>query len=303
VIYREHDTAADDRGLVTQEGIMQQNDSYRLVVRRGPQPNQAFEVSKDVTTLGRDISNDIVVNDRETSRHHLRLMLSGDTLTIEDLGSTNGTFVNGKRVSGVTPLQNGDMIGLGETVTLALESIPAAGEVPGASLGDLPPPSIPSPAETPVAEPGIAPEPAYMPAPNPTEYGLQGAPPTPADPFAPIDPNLGEPIQQQPAAYPPYDEQSGAQQQPGYYPQQGAPGYQQMPPAPPQGYPGYDYDPYAAREESSGTSPWLILGCFVFFILVFVCFAGIALAIIDVLNLWCDLPVVRDVILALGFGC
>ncbi|MYE27104.1 MAG: FHA domain-containing protein, partial [Chloroflexi bacterium] len=63
---------------------MQQNDSFRLVVRRGPQPNQAFEVSKDVNTLGRDISNDIVINDRETSRHHLRLMLSGDTLTIED---------------------------------------------------------------------------------------------------------------------------------------------------------------------------------------------------------------------------
>ena len=286
---------------------MQQNDSFRLVVRRGPQPNQAFEVSKDVSTLGRDISNDIVVNDRETSRHHLRLMLSGDTLTIEDLGSTNGTFVNGKRVSGVTPLQNGDMIGLGETVTLALESVRAGGEVPAqapSSLGDLLPPSIPSPPDTPVAEPGIAPDPAFSPSPAPTDYGLQGAPPTPADPYAPIDPNLGEPMPQQPPAYPPYGEQSGAQQQqPGYYPQQGAPGYQQMPPAPPQGYPGYDYDPYAAREESSGASPWLILGCFVFFILVFVCFAGIALIIIDVLNLWCDLPVVRDVILALGFGC
>ena len=109
---------------------MQQNDSFRLVIRRGPQPNQAFEVRNDVTTLGRDISNDIVINDRETSRHHLRLMLSGDTLTIEDLGSTNGTFVNGKRVSGVTPLQNGDMVGLGETVTLALESVAAGAEPP-----------------------------------------------------------------------------------------------------------------------------------------------------------------------------
>ena len=135
---------------------MQQNDSYRLVVRRGPQPNQAFEVSKDVTTLGRDISNDIVLNDRETSRHHLRLMLSGDTLTVEDLGSTNGTFVNGKRVSGVTPLQNGDMIGLGETVTMALESVSAGAPAPAPSnLGDLLPPAIPSPPDTPVGEPPV----------------------------------------------------------------------------------------------------------------------------------------------------
>ena len=283
---------------------MQQNDNFRLVVRRGPQPNQAFEVSKDVTTLGRDISNDIVLNDRETSRHHLRLMRSGDTLTIEDLGSTNGTFVNGKRISGVTPLQNGDMIGLGETVTLALESVDAGGQAPASvpsNLGDLLPPSMPSPADTPVPEPQAqvppAPDPTY--SPPPADYGLQGSQ-LPADPYAPLG---GEAMPQQPA-YPAYPEGAAAPQPPpGYYPQQGAPAYQQMPPAPPQGYPGYDYDPYAAREESSGTSPWLILGCFVFFILVFVCFAGIALTIIDVLNLWCDLPVVRDVVLALGFGC
>lgn len=286
---------------------MQQNDNFRLVVRRGPQPNQAFEVSKDVTTLGRDISNDIVLNDRETSRHHLRLMRAGDTLTIEDLGSTNGTFVNGKRVSGVTPLQNGDMIGLGETVTLALETVNAGAEVPPSApsnLGDMLPPAIPSPPETPVPEPQASPAPSPAYTPQPVDYGLQGAPPTGGDPYAPNMTPAGEPLPQQPPDYPAYPEAGAAppQQPPGYYPQQGAPGYQQMPPAP-QGYPGYDYDPYAAREESSGTSPWLILGCFVFFILVFVYFAGIALTLIDVLNLWCDLPVVRDVVLALGFGC
>ncbi|MDE2748520.1 MAG: FHA domain-containing protein [Chloroflexota bacterium] len=270
---------------------MQQNDSFRLVVRRGPQPNHAFEISKDVTTLGRDISNDIVLNDRETSRHHLRLMLAGDTLTIEDLGSTNGTFVNGKRVSGVTPLQNGDMIGLGETVTLALESVNTASSAPPPAM------EAPAPLPAPPVEPAMpAPEPNLTPP--PAEYGLQGATPPPADPYAPA----GEGFPPQQPAYPAYAEQPAAPaQQPQYYPQQQA-GYQ-MSPAPPQGYPGYDYDPYAAREESGGTSPWLILGCFVFFILVIVCFAGIALTLIDVLNLWCDLPVVRDVVLALGFGC
>ena len=286
---------------------MQQNDSFRLVVRRGPQPNLAFEVGTDLTTLGRDISNDIVINDRETSRYHLRLMRSGDTLTIEDLGSTNGTFVNGKRISGMTPLQNGDMIGLGETVTLALERVAASVETPTSApsnLGDLLPPASPPPPETPPPQALVAP-PAPEPttSPPPADYGLQDAPPPPADAYAPNMPTAGEPMPQQPAAYQTYPEAAAEKPKgaPGYYPPE-APSYQ-MPPAPPQGYPGYDYDPYAAREESSGASPWLILGCFVFFILVFVCFTVIALTLIDVLNLWCDLPVIRDIVLALGFGC
>ena len=264
---------------------MQQNESFRLVVRRGPQLNQAFEISKDVTTLGRDISNDIVVNDRETSRHHLRLMRAGDTITIEDLGSTNGTFVNGKRVSGVTPLQNGDMIGLGETVTLALE-VTQAQSAPSAA------PETPQPLPQPQAD--ISPPmPQYTPA--PADYGLQGMPaagPVPSDPYAPP----AEAMPQQPFPY------TEAPAQPAD-PYQGAPAGYQMPPAPPQQYPGYDYDPYAVREESGGTSPWLILGCFVFFVLVFVCFAGVALTLIDVLNLWCDVPVLKDIVFALNLGC
>ena len=78
---------------------MQGSEAYRLIVRRGPQPNQVFELDEDVINLGRDITNHIVINDREVSRHHLRLMRGNDGYTIEDLGSTNGTFVNGKRVT------------------------------------------------------------------------------------------------------------------------------------------------------------------------------------------------------------
>ncbi len=262
---------------------MQQNDNFRLVVRRGPQPNQAFEIGKEVTTLGRDITNDIVLNDRETSRHHLRLMRSGNTMTIEDLGSTNGTFVNGKRVSGVTPLQNGDMIGLGETVTMALEAYSNLAEA--ASPASATPPPMP------------AVEQSYTPP--PTDYGTPGsAAPAPADTFAPPADAAYPP---QPQAYPDYPEQPPGQQPTGPY--QGAPAGYGAPPAPPGQYPGYDYDPYAVREESGGTSPWLILGCFVFFVLVFVCFAGIALTVIDVLNLWCELPVIVDVVQALNLGC
>ena len=106
---------------------MQSNGSFRLIVRRGPQPNQIYELNKDIITLGRDITNDIVINDPEVSRHHCRLTRGGGGYTLEDLGSTNGTFVNGQRLTGARPLGGGDVVGLGETVTLAYEStIPAA---------------------------------------------------------------------------------------------------------------------------------------------------------------------------------
>src|SRR5947209_9212272 len=106
---------------------MQSSGSFRLIVRRGPQPNQIYELNKDIITLGRDITNDIVINDPEVSRHHTRMTRGGGGYTIEDLGSTNGTFVNGQRLTGARPLAGGDVIGLGETVTLGYEStIPAA---------------------------------------------------------------------------------------------------------------------------------------------------------------------------------
>ena len=74
---------------------MQGNSGSRLVVRRGPQPNQTYDLSKDVLSLGRDITNDIVINDPEVSRHHCRLTRTPGGYTIEDLGSTNGTFITG----------------------------------------------------------------------------------------------------------------------------------------------------------------------------------------------------------------
>ena len=117
---------------------MQGTGSFRLIVRRGPQPNQIYELNKDIITLGRDITNDIVINDPEVSRHHCRLTRGGGGYTMEDLGSTNGTFVNGQRLTGARPLSGGDMIGLGETVTLSYEStIPAAAE-PGQAGGPQP---------------------------------------------------------------------------------------------------------------------------------------------------------------------
>ncbi len=270
---------------------MQDRDSFRLVVRRGPQPNQIYEITKDVTTLGRDITNDIVINDREASRHHLRLVRSGDSITIEDLGSTNGTFVNGKRLSGVTPLQNGDMVGLGETVTLGFEIQRAhqpqqSAPPPAQPVTSTPPPQPEIPASDSAYAPP-QPQQQAPPAPQQQSYNYQQSPPQPQDPYAP------------PASDPYQQQQAPAQPQQDYYGQDQA---SYGTPAPPQQYPGYDYDPYAMREDEGGSSSrWLILGCAVFFVLACACFSIIGLVLVDTLNLWCDAPVITQIVSALGY--
>lgn len=99
---------------------MQAAPILKLTMRQGPRPDQTFELHKDVYTLGREAGNDIIINDPQISRHHARLTLQGGSYVLEDLGSTNGSFVNGRRITGATALSPGDMVGLGDTVVLAV---------------------------------------------------------------------------------------------------------------------------------------------------------------------------------------
>jgi pSer/pThr/pTyr-binding forkhead associated (FHA) protein len=150
--------------------MQQGNDSFRLIVRRGPQPNQTYDLNKDIITVGRDITNDIVINDPEVSRHHMRFTRGAGGFTLEDLGSTNGTFINGQRLTGAKPLNNGDMIGLGETVTLGYEMVGQARSAPGVS--DQPAAPASPYARQPVQPPSPAPE-SQQPAPPPYSYTPQ----------------------------------------------------------------------------------------------------------------------------------
>lgn len=93
--------------------------SFELIMREGPQPGQEFALSGETVTLGRHRSNDIAIVADQISRHHARLISSGSGYAIEDLGSTNGTYVNGERISGIVQLHDGDEIRLGGSVTLA----------------------------------------------------------------------------------------------------------------------------------------------------------------------------------------
>jgi hypothetical protein len=96
--------------------------TFQLVMRAGPNPGKAFTLSKSEIVIGRDVSSDVIVNTAEVSRRHVRLYLDGDVYIVEDLGSTNGTFINGKRLTTPVPLQSGDIIMLGEAATLVYEA-------------------------------------------------------------------------------------------------------------------------------------------------------------------------------------
>jgi hypothetical protein len=73
-----------------------------------------------VTPLGRDVNNAIVVDDPFASAEHAVLTFRGRSWYLEDLGSTNGTYINGRPVAGVAPIGFGDELQIGE-VRMRLE--------------------------------------------------------------------------------------------------------------------------------------------------------------------------------------
>ena len=98
-------------------------DTFQLTIKKGPNPGQVIELTQAEITIGRESTATLHIEDRALSRAHSRLAKSGDGYTIQDLGSTNGTFVNGKPLTGAYTLQTGDVISLGEGVDLEYRKI------------------------------------------------------------------------------------------------------------------------------------------------------------------------------------
>lgn len=85
-----------------------------IVVHQDPTTQQVFPLTEGVLTLGRESYNDIVLIDPEASRKHAQISFQAGRYVVEDLGSTNGTFVNGRQILTATTLNPGDVIEVGE---------------------------------------------------------------------------------------------------------------------------------------------------------------------------------------------
>lgn len=162
--------------------------SFQLVMRNGPTPGQVYELTGEIITVGRDTASSIVIVDTEVSRKHARLRLQAGGYLIEDLGSTNGTFVNGQRLMGPHLLKSGELIKLADNVSLVYEEISpdlAATMISDPSLAAAAPPRIePAQPET-YVQPGQPPRPYIPPQPA---YPQQVSPVPPAGYVLPPEP-------------------------------------------------------------------------------------------------------------------
>jgi predicted component of type VI protein secretion system len=126
---------------------------FQLVVLRGRSATTALKLGDGVTTAGRHDDCQLRIKSSEVSRRHCQFFEKNGMLLVKDLGSSNGTLLNGKKIEGQRVLEPGDELVIGP-VKLRVEKVgqPAAAKVP--PVIDAPQPgdtAIPTPSVTPGA--------------------------------------------------------------------------------------------------------------------------------------------------------
>ncbi len=92
--------------------------SAYLIVIAGERAGEMYRLAKQTNVLGRGDDADVRLTDDGVSRSHADLVLDGERATLRDLGSVNGTYHNGAKISGDTALTDGDKISMGGTTVL-----------------------------------------------------------------------------------------------------------------------------------------------------------------------------------------
>jgi adenylate cyclase len=119
---------------------MNNKGTWTITVRSAEGEPREYAMKPGVNTLGRSSKNDIVITDVSSSRHHAEIHYepASNTVMLQDLKSTNGTFINRNRLSGSVRLGTNDIIRIG-TVLLTLNYFgPGATEITSGSLGTRP---------------------------------------------------------------------------------------------------------------------------------------------------------------------
>lgn len=244
--------------------------SYRVVLRSGPTPGKLFPLEKPEMFIGRDLSNDVVINDPEISRRHSRLFRQSDGYSVEDMGSTNGTSVNGQRLAGPYLLRPGDVLTFGERVTLVFEVVePAGGDATISAANQMPEPTyqqVPAPVPPPAYPQSYQPNVYEAPPPVQQTYN----PPAPVQNMRQAPPPYNMPVQQMPVQAPPQQMTYQAPQ----------PVYEPVPPAFANQVPLNNAPLYDAPKAKLPIWPFIIIGILLVIILVLV---------IDDFRLWCPL--------------
>jgi len=105
-------------GLV--KGQTRKGDRWTIAVERGPRELRGVKMPlSGPLVVGRSPGSDIVINADYVSSRHARFALFSDTLVVEDLGSTNGTLVDGRRITAPATLEPGSLVSIGD-VTLRI---------------------------------------------------------------------------------------------------------------------------------------------------------------------------------------
>src|SRR3954468_11524180 len=108
---------------------------WQLIINGPGYFDTAYDLPEGETSLGRADENDIVLSGDLVSRKHARIRVKGDSLSVEDLGSRNGSKVNGNPLTGMVGLVAGDTVNVGEN-TLSIRQ-PAKVENAATEMVDL----------------------------------------------------------------------------------------------------------------------------------------------------------------------
>ncbi len=105
-----------------------------LIVQREDAPDEEIRWEQSVLTIGRDPTNNLVIDDKRVSRRHARFERDDVGFYIHDLESTNGTYLNQQRISGAQLLRNNDEVWVGDRVIVFRD--------PEATMKGTPPPIV-----------------------------------------------------------------------------------------------------------------------------------------------------------------
>ena len=100
------------------ENRVTRRDRACLVVLSGPRVGAVFRLDRPSSVIGRSTQADVNIDDDGVSRNHIRLVREGEVIVAEEMGSRNGTFINGTRLDKRLALADGDKIQLGRGTIL-----------------------------------------------------------------------------------------------------------------------------------------------------------------------------------------